>query len=68
MLYIMEDKLKLVAYYWIKHKHLIALHFSHSKLSEFLFGNACITLSPFQKKRTVRLPSGYDPHGCEFSL
>jgi hypothetical protein len=44
------------------------LYIFHSKLSEFLFSNACIKLSPFYKKKTVRLPSGSDSHGCEFSL
>jgi hypothetical protein len=60
-----EYKLKLVACYQIKHENLIALHFQ-SKLSELWVCNARIIFSPFHKKRTVRLPSGFDPHGCEF--
>jgi hypothetical protein len=45
--------LKLVAYYLIKHKINTVLII---KLFEFLFGNACFTLSPFHKKELSDCP------------
>jgi hypothetical protein len=67
MSYIVEYKLKLVAYYLIEHKIFIALHFSYQIFRIFVW-HRLLHFHHFIKKRTVRLPSGCNPHGCEFSL
>jgi hypothetical protein len=39
-----------------------------NKTLKFICQRFHYTFSPFHKKRTVRLPSGCDPHGCVFSI
>jgi hypothetical protein len=63
------DKIPFMLYIGNTNKNLQQLFYTfHSKLLEFLLGNACITFSPFHIKRTVTLSSGCDPHGCEIFL